>query len=57
MNMPDYADVYLKKFCDSTNTASKYVRNWIPIVAAARLGKRVSEEEGVLKSLISVVEY
>ena len=55
--MPDYADVYLKKFCDSTNTASKYVRNWIPIVAAARLGKRVSEEEGVLKSLISVVEY
>lgn len=57
MNMPEYADIYLKKFCDATNTASRYVRNWIPIVAAARLGKKNSGEEELLNSLISIIEY
>ncbi|MCI9127616.1 MAG: phosphotransferase [Eubacterium sp.] len=57
MNMPEYAETYLKKFCDATNTSSRYVHNWIPIVAAARLGKKVSGEEELLNSLISVIEY
>lgn len=57
MNMPEYADIYLKKFCDATNTSSRYVHNWIPIVAAARLGKKNPGEEELLNSLISVVEY
>jgi hypothetical protein len=57
MNMPEYADLYLKKFCDATNTSSKYVQNWIPIVAAARLGKKNPGEENLLNGLISVVEY
>ena len=35
MNMPEYAEIYLKKFCDATNTSSRYVHNWIPIVASA----------------------
>lgn len=57
MNMPEYADIYLKKFCDATNTSSRYVHNWIPIVAAARLGKKNPGEEELLNSLISVIEY
>ncbi len=57
MNMPEYADLYLKKFCDATNTSSRYVHNWIPIVAAARLGKKNPGEEELLNGLISVVEY
>ena len=57
MNMPEYSDLYLQKFCDATNTSSKYVHNWIPIVAAARLGKKNPGEEELLNSLISVIEY
>ncbi len=57
MNMPDYAESYLKKFCDATNTSSQYVHNWIPIVAAARLAKKNPGEEELLNSLISVIEY
>ena len=56
-NMPEYADLDLTKFCDATNTSSKYVRNWIPIVAAARLGKKNPGEEDLLNSLISIIEY
>lgn len=57
MNMPEYAELYLQKFCDATSTSSRYVHNWIPIVAAARLGKKNSGEEKLLNSLISIVEY
>lgn len=57
MNMPQYAETYLKKFCDATHTASKYVHNWIPIVAAAKLNNSNSDEKEILKTLISVVEY
>lgn len=57
MNMPEYADIYLDKFCNATNTASRYVHNWIPIVAAARLGKKNPGEEELLNSLISIIEY
>ena len=57
MNMPEFAETYLKKFCDATNTASRYVHNWIPIVAAARLGNMNPDEVELLNSLISVIEY
>ena len=57
INMPQYADAYLQKFCDATNTTSRYVKNWIPIVAADRLSKNIPEEMRFLTSLISVIEY
>ncbi len=57
INMPDYAEIYLQKFCAKTNTSSRYVHNWIPIVAAARLAKNNPEEIKILNSLISVIEY
>lgn len=57
MNMNTYADLYLDKFCEKTNTGSRYVHNWIPIVAAARIAKNNPEETELLSSLISVIEY
>ncbi len=57
MYMPEQADVYLQKFCDATSTSSKYVKNWIPIVAAARLAKNNEEEVEVLNSCISISEF
>lgn len=57
MNMPDYAETYLEKFCEKTSTSSRYVHNWIPIVAASRLTKSNADELELLNSLISVIEY
>lgn len=57
INMPTYAEIYLEKFCERTNTSSNYVHNWIPIVAAARLAKNNPEEIKILNNLISVIEY
>ena len=57
INMPDYAENYLERFCNETNTSSKYVHNWIPIVAAARCAKNIPEEVKILNGLISVMEY
>lgn len=57
INMPEYAENYLEKFCQATNTSSKYVRNWIPIIAAARYSKNIPEESKILTELISVMEY
>lgn len=57
MYAPNLADNYLKKFCDTTSTSSKYVKNWIPIVAAARLAKNNPEETEVLNNCISISEF
>lgn len=57
MNMDDYAELYLEKFCEKTSTGSRYVHNWIPIVAAARIAKNNPEEIELLNSVISVIEY
>lgn len=57
INMPDLAESYLDKFCEATSTSKRYVQNWIPIVAAARIAKNNPEEIKILKSFISVVEY
>lgn len=57
INMPDYSKIYLDKFCNITGTTSRYVQNWIPIVAAARLAKNNPDETEFLNSLISVIDY
>ncbi len=57
VNMPKYADLYLDKFCEKTSTSSRYVRNWIPIVAASRLAKNNPDEIKILRDQILVVEY
>lgn len=51
------ADKYLAKFCEKSKTDKTYVQKWLPIVAAARLTKKVEEEKELLDKWIDVVEY
>ncbi len=51
------ADKYLDLFCRKTDTAKQYVQQWLPIVAASQLVKRIPGEEDFLKSWVDVVDY
>ncbi len=51
------ADLYLETFCEMSDTAQQYVQRWIPITAAARLGKGIPEEKELLEKWLDVVEY
>lgn len=51
------ADLYLDMFCKKTDTAKQYIQQWLPIVAASQLVKRIEGEEDFLKSWIDVVDY
>lgn len=51
------ADQYLDLFCKKTDTARQYVQQWMPIVAASQLVKRIPGEEDFLKSWVDVVDY
>ncbi len=51
------ADMYLDIFCKKSDTAKQYVQQWLPIVAASQLVKRVPEEEDFLKGWVDVIDY
>ena len=51
------ADMYLTMFCRKSDTAKQYVQQWLPIVAASQLVKRIPGEEEFLKSWVDVVDY
>lgn len=51
------ADKYLDLFCQKTNTAKKYMQQWLPIVAASQLVKGKPEEREFLLQWANVVEY
>ncbi len=51
------ADLYLDTFCKKSDTAKQYVQQWLPIVAASQLVKRIPGEEEFLKSWVDVVDY
>ena len=41
----DWAELYLKMFCDMNDVAKQYVSQWLPIVAASQLsGKSAGAE-------------
>ena len=44
INMPEYAELYLDSFCNMTGTTKRYVNQWLPIVATARIYKDNPEE-------------
>lgn len=56
-NNNDLAEKYLDMYCTKTNTSKKYVQEWIPIVAAARLAKINSNEHDKLLHLIDVIDF
>lgn len=51
------ADMYLDKFCEKSKTEKRYVQQWLPVVAAARLSKHIKEEEDLLQKWIDIVQY
>lgn len=57
LTAPDFAEKYLNLFCEKTNTSKKYVQDWLPIVAAARLTENKPEERDLLMKWVDVVAY
>ena len=50
----DMADLYLDLFCKKSDTAKQYVRQWLPIVAAAQLEKENELKKDFLMGWIDV---
>ncbi len=57
LKRPQYADMYLQKYCQKTGTSKKYVQQWLPIVAAAQLDRGIESEKEFLMRWLDVVEY
>lgn len=53
----EWAEKYLRLYCDKTGTAVKYVQEWLPIVAAAQLKFRRPEERELLLTWIDITDY
>lgn len=53
----EYAEKYLKLYCQKTDTAVKYVQDWLPIMAAAQLKFKRPEERELLLTWIDVADY
>ena len=53
----EYAEKYLKLYCQKTGTAVKYVQDWLPIVAAAQLKFKRPEERELLLTWIDIADY
>lgn len=57
LKRPQYAEMYLQKYCQKTGTSKKYVQQWLPIVAAAQLDRGIESEKEFLMRWLDVVEY
>lgn len=57
LNKPEAAELYMDMFCEKSDTDKRYVQQWLPVVAAARLSKHIEEERELLHRWIDVVQY
>ncbi len=57
LEFPEASELYLDTFCKKSNTAKKYVQEWLPIVAAAHLKESKPQERELLMKWIDVVDY
>ncbi len=53
----EYAEKYLKLYCQKSGTDVKYVHDWLPIVAAAQLKFKRPEERELLLTWIDMTDY
>jgi thiamine kinase-like enzyme len=53
-NQPEAGELYLKMYCEKTNTTEEKVREWLPLVAASCLQKSNHSEKEILLSFISI---
>ena len=51
------ADLYLRTFCEKSDTAMQYVQKWLPIVAASQSVKGNPEERQFLLGWVNVVDF
>lgn len=51
------AEKYLKLYCKKTGTDAKYIREWLPIIAAAQLKFKRPEERELLLTWVDVAVY
>ena len=52
-----HAEVYLRLFCEKSDTARQYVEKWLAVVAASQLVKHKPEEQEFLTRWAHVVEW
>ena len=57
LSQPEYADEYLRIFCEKSGMSLNYVQTWMPVVAAVQLSKHKESEEELLSQWIQVAEY
>ena len=53
----DWAELYLKMFCDMNDVAKQDVSQWLPIVAASQLSKENPQERKFLLNWVNVFDY
>ncbi|MCD7959418.1 MAG: phosphotransferase [Ruminococcus sp.] len=53
----DWAELYLKMFCEMNDVARQYVYAWTPIIAASQLVKEKPKEQELLLRWVDVVDY
>lgn len=53
----EFAEKYLSIYCQKTGTAKSYIRDWLPIVAAAQLKFKRPEERELLLTFIDITDY
>ncbi len=53
----EWAEKYMDLFCEKTHTSKRYVQEWLPLVAAARLTEHRPEETELLMKWLDVVQY
>lgn len=53
---PETAELYLNLFCKKSDTAKQYVRQWLPIVAAAQLEKENELKKDFLMRWVDVAD-
>lgn len=50
----EWAERYLKIYCEHSNTDVSYIRGWLPIIAAAQLKFKKPEERELLLTMIDI---
>lgn len=53
----EWAEKYLRIYCNKTGASRKYVQDWLPIVAAAQLKFKRPEERELLLTWIDIADY
>ena len=53
----EMAKLYMKCYCRKSDTAMQYVQQWLPLVAAAQLGKKGALKKEFLMNWIDIMDY